>query len=157
MKNTLKMLFAIALIAIGGVMMGCDDEPRIDASSEEAFEQSLEEMAEAADMDEEEEMEFGLAVLAVTMDKAGDEGLMGLDDDELDEEIMGELDGMTVDDVMEAAEESDFDTDDPFGFGDMDMDMELDDDFDQELEIEEDIEVELDQEVDEEEAEPQEE
>lgn len=128
MNRLIKIVFAITLISVGSLMIGCDDTPRIDASSEEAFEESLDKMVEAEEMSEMEEMEFGFALLGVIMYKADQAGLdMDAPEDEWDEELADKLDGMSIQDILDKADEIE-DEDFDMGFGDMDMDMELDDD-----------------------------
>ena len=91
-----KTLMTIAICFFVAFSMGC--EPTIDASSEEAFDQSIEEMTEG--MTEDEEMEFALGLMGLMFHYAEEH-----DGDE--DAAMEELDGLSVSDIESLLEELD--------------------------------------------------
>ncbi len=95
-----KTLMTIAICFFVAFSMGC--EPTIDASSEEAFDSSLEEMTEG--MSESEEQDFAMTLMGLVFHYAEEH-----DGDE--DAAMEELDGLSVSDVESLVDELEEDLD----------------------------------------------
>ncbi len=145
MKFTANIALVLAVIALAIPTLACDNgEATLDGSSEEALEESMEKMTE--DMSEAEAEELAMAIMGIVMAELGEEALMGEVDEEAEQKVLDELDGMTAEDILEKAEELGAEGGMGMG-GDMDhgtQDLDdFEDDFEEELEELEDIEAEM--------------
>ena len=99
MKKFFASLLFVALLA------GCSSEPQLDASTEEAFEQSLETVA--AEMDEEQRQEFAEALLIVMLHNITRDDMMAAQRDTPPEDMASPyagLDKMTAKEVIAEAQ-----------------------------------------------------
>lgn len=94
----------IAALALAVLLAGCSD-PRLDASSEDAFEASLEKVV--ADMDENERQVFTEALMIVMLTGITRDDLAAARSGNLDElsSPFDYLDGLTADEVIKLAGE----------------------------------------------------
>jgi hypothetical protein len=99
---TRNLVLVICLAAIAG----CGGTPRIDGSSEAAFESSVEKVSDS--LPNEKKMEFAIALLAISMSHAGELLSDPANIDEasqtaMAEKVITELDGLTADEVIAKA------------------------------------------------------
>ncbi|GAA4356084.1 DUF6694 family lipoprotein [Kangiella marina] len=94
-----KFTYLLVAFAMTLFLTACG-APTIDASSEQAMKESVEEMTK--DMTEAEKTEFGMAIMAVTMKVAMQN--MG-NPEKAEEAVQDALDGKTVEEVIEMSKE----------------------------------------------------
>ncbi|PXF62538.1 DUF6694 family lipoprotein [Kangiella spongicola] len=90
-----KIAYLFAAFALTLVLTACG-APTIDASSEAAMKESVEEMTK--DMTEAEKTEFGMAIMSVSMKVAMEN--MG-NPEKAEEAVLEALDGKTVEEIIE--------------------------------------------------------
>lgn len=94
-----KTIYLIIVASFAFLLSACG-APTIDASSEEAMQESMEEVTK--DMTEAEKTEFGMAFMQVSMKVA----MGNMSDPEKAEEALKEaLDGKTAEDIIEMGKE----------------------------------------------------
>jgi sugar phosphate isomerase/epimerase len=94
-----KIVYLFVALALTLTLAACG-APTIDASSEEAMKASVEEMTK--DMTEAEKMEFGMAIMAVSM-KAGMSNMSN--PEEADAAVKEALDGKTAEEIIAMSKE----------------------------------------------------
>ena len=94
-----KIINLLTVLAFALILTACG-APTIDASSEKAMQESMEEITK--DMTEAEKTEFGMAIMAVSMKVA----MSNMGNPEKAEEAVQEaLDGKTAEEVIEMSKE----------------------------------------------------
>ena len=92
------------LLAVSAVLFGCASEPKIDGSSDEALQQSLERVKEGLDEDQREE--FAEALMVVALEDVSVEDLFSesTSPEELQAKAIKAMNGMTATEIMAKAD-----------------------------------------------------